>query len=78
MNIKVFGPGCAKCEEVATTVKNLVKEHKLNATIEKVSDIKEMMRFSVFATPAVAIDDVVKCVGRAPTNTELMEWLAIH
>ncbi len=76
MNVKVFGPGCAKCTEVEVMAKKLVEENNINATVEKVTDLKEMMRFGILATPAVAVNDVVKCTGRVPTAAEMTEWLS--
>lgn len=76
MQIKVFGPGCAKCEETKALVEKVVKENNLNAAVEKITDLKEMMRHGVMSTPAVAIDGVVKCTGRVPSVAELLGWIA--
>lgn len=75
MLIKVFGPGCAKCEEAKKLVEKVVQEQGISASIEKVSDLKEMMRHGVMSTPAVAVDGVVKCTGRVPSAAELLNWL---
>lgn len=76
MQIKVFGPGCAKCEEARKLVEKVVQENNLDASVEKVSDFKEMMRLGIMSTPAVTVDDVVMCTGRAPTAAELLSWLS--
>jgi small redox-active disulfide protein 2 len=76
MQIKVLGPGCPKCREAEKLVREAVAEAGVDASVEKVSDFQEMARLGVFATPAVAVDGVVKCTGRAPTKKEIQAWLA--
>ncbi|MHB8809432.1 MAG: thioredoxin family protein [Desulfobulbaceae bacterium] len=75
MEIKVLGPGCAKCSEVKKIMKTAVAETGVAATIEKVSDFQKIAGFGVFATPAVVIDGQVKCVGKVPAKAEALGWL---
>ena len=75
MEIKVLGPGCAKCAEVEKIMQSAVKEAGLAATIEKISDFQKIASFGVFATPAVVIDGQVKCVGKVPARAEALAWL---
>lgn len=76
MHIKVFGPGCAKCEEAKNLVEKVVKENNIPATVEKISNLQEMMHLGIISTPAVVIDNVVKCSGRVPTAAELLGWVS--
>lgn len=75
MEIKVCGPGCPKCHEAERLVSQAVAEAGVDATIEKVTDFKEIAGFGVFATPAVVIDGQVKCVGKVPSKKEILSWL---
>lgn len=75
MDIKVLGPGCARCVAVEKLVKEALAELKLEATMEKVTDIKKFATYGVFMTPAVIIDDQVKCSGKIPTKNEIISWL---
>lgn len=75
MIIKVLGPGCAKCKEAEILVNAVVAEKKTPATVEKVTDLQEMMRLGVMSTPAVVVDGVVKCTGRIPTKEEVAAWI---
>jgi len=75
MEIKVMGPGCAKCSEVEEIVRGAVAAAGIEATIEKISDFQEMAKHGVLSTPAVVIDGAVKCVGRVPTGSEVESWL---
>lgn len=75
MEIKIFGPGCANCNETENLVKQVAAARDENITVQKVSDLKEMMTAGVISTPAVAIDGVVKSTGRVPSKEEIAAWI---
>ena len=75
MDIKVLGPGCARCVAVDKLVKEALEELKMDATMEKVKDIKKFAKYGVFSTPALVIDSQVKCAGKIPTKAEFISLL---
>ena len=75
MDIKVLGPGCAKCKKAHENVNAAVTETGCAASVEKVTDIMEIAGYGVMGTPAVVVDGDVKCVGKVPTKQEVKEWL---
>jgi small redox-active disulfide protein 2 len=75
MVITVYGPGCARCYETERVVRNVLAELQSDADLQKVSDYKAMAAAGVMATPAVAIDGVVKLSGRIPKREEVKAWL---
>ncbi|MBU0483075.1 MAG: TM0996/MTH895 family glutaredoxin-like protein [Proteobacteria bacterium] len=75
MEIKICGPGCAKCHEVERVIQEVVAENGVEATIEKVSDFNEIAKLGVFSTPAVVVDGAIKCVGKVPRKSEILTWL---
>jgi small redox-active disulfide protein 2 len=75
MDIKVLGPGCAKCELVVKNVKAAVVEAGVDAEVEKVTDLMEISKYGVFGTPAVVIDGEVMSVGKVPPTEEIKTWL---
>jgi len=75
MEIKVLGPGCAKCKETEKLVREAVSEAGVVATVEKISDFQQIAGYGVFSTPAVVIDDEVKVVGKVPSKSDLRSWL---
>ncbi len=75
MEIKVFGPGCAKCGEVENLIRNTAAEKNVAADITKVSDLKEMMAAGIMSTPAVMVDGKIKSLGKVPTKAEVSDWL---
>ena len=77
MEIKVLGPGCAKCKAAYDVVEKVIKESNLNVTLRKVDDIVEMMSYNILTTPAVVIDEEVKIKGRIPSESEIKKLLGL-
>jgi small redox-active disulfide protein 2 len=76
MNIKVLGPGCAKCQQTEKIVKEAVAEAGIEAQVEKVTDTMEIAGFGVFGTPAVVVDGEVKSVGKIPKKQDVKSWIS--
>lgn len=75
MEIKVLGPGCAKCKQTEEIVKQVVAEEGVAANIEKVTDVMKIAGYGVFGTPAVIVDGEVKCVGKIPKKEDIKTWI---
>ena len=75
MEIKVLGSGCAKCKKLYAEVEKAVSESNVNASITKVEKMDEITSFGVMSTPALVVDNVVKCSGRIPSTKEIMDWI---
>jgi small redox-active disulfide protein 2 len=75
MEIKVLGPGCPKCGQTEKIVKEAVAEAGVDATIEKITDILQIMTFRVMSTPAVVVDGQVKSMGKIPKKEEILSWI---
>jgi small redox-active disulfide protein 2 len=75
MEIKVLGPGCAKCGETEKIMRAAVEEAGITATINKITDFQQIAQHGVFSTPAVVIDGQIKCVGKVPSKNEALAWL---
>ena len=75
MNIKVLGPGCAKCNQTEKVVKEVLAETSVEASVEKVTDMMAIAGYGVFGTPSVIVDDEVKCVGKVPNKDEVKSWI---
>jgi small redox-active disulfide protein 2 len=71
MKIQVLGPGCAKCTELVKRTEEAVRQLALEAPVEKVTDIREIMGFGVMSTPALVVDGKVRFAGRVPSVAEL-------
>lgn len=75
MKIRVLGTGCAKCKMLEERVRQLIAKNNLNADVEKVTDLKEIMSYGVLSTPGLVIDGVLKSAGSVPKDEQLLEWM---
>jgi small redox-active disulfide protein 2 len=76
MEIKILGEGCDKCTKVLENTKIALSELALEAKLEKVEDIVEMMKHGVMSTPAIVINGKVKAVGRIFSVKEIKEYIS--
>ncbi|NRD23736.1 TM0996/MTH895 family glutaredoxin-like protein [Winogradskyella litoriviva] len=73
--IKILGTGCPKCKTMTSLVTEVVNENNIDASIEKVEDIMEIMTYNVMSTPALVVDDVITIKGRIPSKNEILALL---
>jgi small redox-active disulfide protein 2 len=71
MDIKVLGPGCAKCQSLEKTVKEVVAALKLDIRVEEIKDIKEIMQYPILMTPGLVINGKVVMSGKVPSKAEV-------
>jgi small redox-active disulfide protein 2 len=76
MRIQVLGTGCAKCKQLTANAEAAVKELGLGVAVEKVEDIREIARFGVMSTPAIAVDGKVRSTGKVLSAAEVKALLA--
>ena len=74
--IQILGSGCPKCKALAQNAETAAKEIGLEYTLEKVTDIKEIMKFGVMMTPALVIDGQVKVVGKVLSPEQIKAMLS--
>ena len=74
-NIKVLGPGCAKCKTTYNNALEAVKQTGVEADVEKIDDLEEMMKYNVLTTPVLMIDEVTKIKGRIADVNEIKQLL---
>jgi len=73
--IQILGAGCPKCKKLAETAEAAAKALGIAYTIEKVTDITEIMKFGVMMTPALVVDGQVKAAGKVPSADEIRKML---
>jgi small redox-active disulfide protein 2 len=75
MEIKILGPGCPKCKTLEQLTRDVVSKNMIDATITKVEDIMEIMKYNIMITPALVIDGKVVVKGRIPSAEEIKQLL---
>lgn len=75
MEIRVLGPGCPRCEEVAKRTIDVLAEMNVAVDIQKVTDLKEIAKYNVIATPGLVINGKVKCSGKIPARSQIKQWI---
>ena len=75
IEIKILGPDCKKCIQIANLVRQVIEEYSLPAQIEEIASMDKIAEFGVLSTPAVVIGGDVKCAGRVPEPHEILQWL---
>ena len=75
MKIQVLGTGCAKCKQLTANAERAVAELGLSVAVEKVEDIREIMKFSVMSTPALVVDGKVRSVGKVLAPEDVKKLL---
>jgi small redox-active disulfide protein 2 len=74
MEVKVLGPGCPKCEQLAANTQAALTALGLAVKVEKIKDLKDIAAHGVFVTPALMVDGEVKVAGRVPNPEELKKF----
>ena len=75
MNIKILGTGCPKCKTLEKLTREVVEQNGIEATITKVEDIVEIMKYGIMSTPALVVDEKVEIKGRVPSLDEIRKVL---
>ncbi len=73
--IQVLGTGCPKCKLLYANTEAAVKAAGIDAQLEKVEKIVDIMKFGVLTTPALVVDGVVKSAGKALSSADIQKLL---
>ena len=73
--IQILGTGCPKCKLLFANAEAAVKSAGIEAQLEKVDKIADIMKFGVMSTPALVVDGAVKSVGKVLNPEEIRRHL---
>jgi small redox-active disulfide protein 2 len=76
VRIKVLGPGCVRCQALFENAKAAVGELGIDAEVEKVEDVAEMVSRGIFASPALVVNDELVLAGHVATPRRLGELIS--
>ena len=75
MDIKILGTGCTKCKKLYKLTCEVVEKNGINATVTKVEDMVEIMKYNVMTTPALVVNEKVEIKGKLPSADEIEKVL---
>ena len=73
--VKVYGPGCKRCEATETMVKQAASKLGIEVAVEKVTDAKSIAMAGVMSTPGLSVDGKLVHAGGLPDEAKLEGWL---
>lgn len=76
IKIQILGTGCPKCKTLLANAAAAVQALGVEAQIEKVEKIADIMKFGVMTTPALVVDGVVKSAGKVLSADDITKLLA--
>lgn len=76
MIIKVLGSGCSRCEKLFKKVTEIVKVNIIQAEVIKVDDIKEFAKYGIMMTPALIINEKLKCSVNVPSDKQILKYIS--
>ncbi len=71
MEIKILGTGCQKCKTLERMTHEVIIENNIDASVSKVEDIMDIMKYGIIATPGLVINESVVISGRLPSKDEI-------
>jgi small redox-active disulfide protein 2 len=75
MKVKILGTSCARCNTLEQKVRKLIESHQLQAEVQKISDISEMISYGILRTPGLVINERLVSNGIIPKDEQLLHWL---
>lgn len=75
-NVKVYGPGCKRCETTEAMVREAGERLGIELSVEKVTDPREIAMAGVMSTPGITVDGKLVHAGGLPDKAKLDGWLA--
>ena len=74
--IQILGTGCPKCKLLTANAEAAVKALGIEATVEKVEKIADIIKYAVMTTPALVVDGQVKSAGKVLSAEDIKKFLA--
>jgi small redox-active disulfide protein 2 len=73
--VKVYGPGCKRCETTETMVRETASRLGIDVSVEKVTDAQSIAMAGVMSTPGISVDGKLVHAGGLPDAGKIEGWL---
>lgn len=75
MEIKVIGEGCEKCDTLFNNTLDAILELGLDAQVEKVEDLIEIVKLGVMTAPSLMVDGKLIVSGQVASAEKIIKLL---
>jgi small redox-active disulfide protein 2 len=73
--IKILGPGCQRCQQLAAATKEAADQLGIDYELEKVTDVTKFATYGVMMTPGLVVDGEVKSQGKVLSPEQIRALL---
>ncbi|SNY90883.1 small redox-active disulfide protein 2 [Cohaesibacter sp. ES.047] len=74
-SFQVLGSGCRNCVKTAEQIEQKAAELGIEAKVEKVTDMADILGYGVMSTPGVVLNGQVVHAGGVPNVSLIISWL---
>ena len=75
INLKVIGTGCDKCDQLYANTKEAVAKLGIEAEIEKIEDLMEIVKLGVMTSPSLMKDGKLIVSGQVVSTDKIVKLL---
>ncbi|PIP77860.1 MAG: thioredoxin family protein [Ignavibacteria bacterium CG22_combo_CG10-13_8_21_14_all_37_15] len=75
VSVKILGTGCKKCQTLEAKVREIIASNSIDAVVDKVTDLQEIVGYGIMMTPGLVINEKVKSYGIIPKDEQIINWL---
>ncbi|UCE20484.1 MAG: thioredoxin family protein [Gemmatimonadota bacterium] len=75
MEIKILGPGCARCDKLEQDVRTILTELNIAAEVLHVRDPMAIADYGIIGTPALVVNGIIKSAGKVPNRDDIVKWI---
>ncbi len=73
--IKILGTGCPKCKTLYENAQAAVKTAGVEAHVEKVEKIMDIIAYGAMTTPAIVVDGQIKSAGKTLSPEQIVQLI---
>lgn len=74
--VQILGTGCLRCQQLAENVERAVRDLGIPCEIEKVTDLDEIAKLGLIATPALIVNGHIAAAGDVLSVENIEELLS--
>ena len=75
MKIQVLGSGCANCKKLFEITQEIVKELKLDASVDYITDVSKIVEMGIMQSPVLVINGKPVMIGFVPNKDKIKDLI---